>query len=118
MRIKYTIVCLLAMLSSANAQFQNYELKDSDVISKTYVGRDYVRLLPGYKFTAGAGKVLDAKISSGLSTVDANNFVAIAISPNGSSDDVTSIDKTKAVGQIPISSSVSPPQVQSAIMYP
>ena len=111
MRIKYTIVCLMALIGTANAQYQNYVLKDPDsnTDSHTYVGRDYVRLTNGYKFTAVQGKTMNAKVKSGLSTDDANNFVAIAIpTPGGSSDAVTTIDKTKAVGQIPISSSVSP----------
>ena len=109
MRIKYILILLLASLEIANAQFQNYVLKDPDpnTNSHTYVGRDYVRLTNGYKFSAVAGVTMNAKVNSGLSTDDANKFVAVAIPTGGSSDEVTGIDKTLAVGQIPISSSVS-----------
>lgn len=111
MKIKYILICLFANIGLINAQYQNYVLKDPDpnTTSYSYIGRDYVRLTNGYKFTAVTGKTMNAKISSGLNTVDANSFVAIAIPPTGgSSDAVTAIDKNKAVGQIPISSSISP----------
>ena len=107
MRIKYTIICLLASFGIANAQFQNYVLQTPDNASNTYIGRDYVRLLPGYSFSAASGKTMNAKISSGLKTADANTFLSAA-SPSGNPDALTAINTSLAVGQIPISSSVSP----------
>ena len=106
MRIKYTIVCLLTWVSFANAQYQNYVLKDPDNASKTYVGRDYVRFMPGYTITATTGKALDAKISNGLNTADVANVLSVA-NPGTNPDAITAIDRNKAVGQIPISSSVN-----------
>jgi len=112
MKIKYILICLLANVSVANAQYQNYDIKTPDSDSKTYIGRDYVRLLPGYDFAATAStstvpaKKMNAKVSSTLPQSDVNTF--LNSSTTAESDAVTTIDKTKAVGQIPISSSVSP----------
>jgi RHS repeat-associated protein len=120
MKLKYILICLLASISVANAQYQNYDIETPDGDSKTYIGRDYVRLLPGYNFAATAAKTatstapavpaksMNAKVGSSLSTTDAGNFLAVAIPAGGTPDAVTAIDQTKAVGQIPISSSVSP----------
>jgi RHS repeat-associated protein len=109
MRIKYTIICLLLSLGIANAQYQNYVLKTPDDATKTYIGRDYIRLLPGYSFKASAATQMKAQISAGLTPTDVNTFLSAA-NPTGSTntDALTAINTSLAVGQIPISSSVSP----------
>ncbi|MEI6052812.1 MAG: SpvB/TcaC N-terminal domain-containing protein, partial [Opitutaceae bacterium] len=83
-------------------------LKDLDpnTDSHTYVGRDYVRLTNGYKFTAVPGKTMNAKTNAGLTQSQTNAF--LNVTTDNDANTLTTIDKTKAVGQIPISSSVSP----------
>jgi len=111
MRIKYTIVCLIVWASTVTAQNQNFVLKapDSPTDTHTYIGRDYVRFLPGYHFSAtDNGKTMNAKIQQGLTTGNLEIFLAAANPTPGSPEGIAAIDKNKAVGQIPISSSVSP----------
>lgn len=94
----------------ANAQYQNFELKDPDSATDnhTYVGRDYVRLLPGYTFSAvSSGKTMNAKVSGALTTVEANALLT-EVNKNGNWDYLTTIDKSLDAGVIPITSSVSP----------
>jgi len=127
---KYIITCLFAgFVGIVSAQYQNFELQNPETDSKTYVGRDYVRLLPGYKCSATDGQNLHAKISSGLTTEEADNLIAPFVpdtsifdpnifqglptypwynKPTKTYDDITSINKNLAVGEIPISSIVSP----------
>jgi len=111
MRIKYFIFCLFLSLGIVNAQYQNYMLKVPDVETKTYIGRDYVRLLPGYSFKASASSTMNAKISEGLTSTNVSSFLS-AVGPNGTKNInlnvSTSINTNLAVGQIPISSSVNP----------
>jgi len=111
MKIKYTIICLLASLGVANAQYQNFNLSAPDTNAKTYIGRDYVKFLPGYTFTAATGMALDAIVQTGLTPTQASTFMASAnptADPSITPDQLTAINTNLAVGQIPISSSVSP----------
>lgn len=89
------------------AQYQNFELKDPESNSNTYIGRDYVRLLPGYRVSALEGQTMNAKIQSTLSTTELNTFLSAA-NPNGNPESITAINTNLAVGEIPISSTVSP----------
>jgi RHS repeat-associated protein len=106
---KYIITCLFAsFVGIISAQYQNYELKAPESSSNTYVGRDYVRLLPGYSFSAvTSGKTMNAKVSSALTTAEANTFLTKTYK-NGNWDYLTTIDESLEVGVIPINSSVSP----------
>jgi len=106
MRIKYSIFCLFLSLGVVNAQFQNYMLKVPDIVAKNYIGRDYVRLLPGYSFKASESSTMKAKVCESLTQANVNSF--LTGDPNTNSDWSTPVDKSKAVGQIPISSSVNP----------
>jgi RHS repeat-associated protein len=111
MKIKYIFVCLLASMGIVNAQYQNYDLQTTNDAANTYIGRDYVRLLPGYSFKAGTGSIMNAKVQSGLTPAAAANFLSIANptnSPTVTPETLTAINTSAAVGQIPISSSVSP----------
>ena len=108
MRLKYTIVCLMSLVGTANAQFQNYVLKDPDpnTISHSYIGRDYVRLTNGYKFKAETGITMNAKTTAGLTQGQTNTF--LNVTTDNDANALTTVNTTNAVGQIPISSSVSP----------
>ncbi|MEI7502472.1 MAG: SpvB/TcaC N-terminal domain-containing protein, partial [Paludibacter sp.] len=98
----------MANICLANAQYQNFNITttNDDADSKSYIGRDYVRLQNGYSFSAKGGKTLNAKVQSGLNNDEVNTF--LNFSTTTESDAITTIDKSKAIGQIPISSSVSP----------
>ncbi|MDD3322823.1 MAG: SpvB/TcaC N-terminal domain-containing protein [Paludibacter sp.] len=108
MRYKYTAILLLVCIGMLKAQYQNYDLNNPDNDSKTYIGRDYVRLKDGYSFSAANGGTMNAKISSGLTTAEAKTFLNIPATSTTNPDDLTAINTGYAVGQIPISSSVSP----------
>jgi|GEM_PF-201921 len=107
MKIKYIIVCLLASMGIANAQYQNYDLQTPNDAANTYIGRDYVRLLPGYSFKAATGNQMNAKVQSGLTTEVAGTFLSKTYI-NADWENLTMIDKGIDVGVIPITSSVSP----------
>jgi RHS repeat-associated protein len=110
MRIKCSIICLLFSIITVNAQYQNYMLNTPDDGSKVYIGRDYVRLLPGYSFKASADNQMNAKIDTGLTSAKIKTFLSAA-NPTGDVNinvaALTAINTNLAVGQIPISSSVS-----------
>ena len=98
---------LFCSISIVSAQHQNYELKNIERETKTYIGRDFVRLLPGYKCSATDGQNLHVKVSSGLTTEEANDLLSETYN-NGYWDIISNIDKNVDAGIIPIESSVSP----------
>ncbi|MGC3977577.1 MAG: SpvB/TcaC N-terminal domain-containing protein [Paludibacteraceae bacterium] len=109
MKSKYIIILGFLLFSSefGFSQYQNYELKESDSEAKTYIGRDYVKMLPGYRFTASINKSVNAKVSNGkLSDTEINDFLSNTGSANPQT--LTAIDTSLGVGEIPISSSISP----------
>ena len=108
--MKYKLILILYLLSIGivHAQYQNYELKSNDNGSKTYIGRDFVNLLPGYSYKPSGNEIMNARVETKLSTNDliqllsAGNLTEV-VNPNS----ITTISKTLAVGQIPITSFVS-----------
>ncbi|NDP22878.1 MAG: hypothetical protein GZ091_17640 [Paludibacter sp.] len=107
MRYKYILIYLFIGMGVVKAQYQNFDLNNPDIETKTYIGRDYVRLTDGYSFKAATGVTMSAKINSGLTNEEAKTFLNIPATSSTNPDDLTVINTQYTVGQIPISSSVS-----------
>ncbi|MDR0231527.1 MAG: FG-GAP-like repeat-containing protein [Dysgonamonadaceae bacterium] len=101
MKLNYYIICLLLAIGSASVwgQEKSYTLSQPDNVSKNYVARDFIRLLPGYSFNSAGGKTLNLSIDEHLL------FPAVyqsASNPN------RSINTSYAVGTIAGDASVTP----------
>lgn len=117
MKTKYLTICFWVCFANlAYSQFQNYELNNPDNDSKTYIGRDYVRLLPGYTYAAEDGKSMNARIqadftSSSLEDILYDTFDYCNTVPWGHPYDYYpylsfALSDNYDVGEIPISSTI------------
>jgi hypothetical protein len=59
---QYIIICMLLIGINVFGQ-RSYELSSPENTSKTYVARDYIRLLPGFYFNSVDGKTFSAYIN-------------------------------------------------------
>jgi len=108
MKSKLILIVYLLSIGIVHAQYQNYELKSNDNGSKSYIGRDFVKLLPGYSYKPSGNERMNARVETKLSTNDLIQLLSAGnltetVNPNS----ITTISKTLAVGQIPITSFVS-----------
>ncbi len=66
MKPHYYFICFLILVYFNVSGQKSYELIQPDNTSKTYIARDYIRLLPGYSFNSAGGKTLFAGINEHL----------------------------------------------------
>ena len=102
--IIYLYISILCVsIAYAQEERTHYELKTNYNESKTFVARDYIKLMPGFTFKASDNKVFEAKIDQALLFPPKD---AAYIKPDGTI--TTNQDEGYAVGEISASFTVSP----------
>lgn len=97
-----SIILALFVVSAINAQYSQIILNTPDSGNKEYIANDYIKMLPGYKYTATSGNRMHARIDE--------TFVSPADYSSGLFTDATfnrSINTSLPVGFTPGSHNVS-----------
>jgi hypothetical protein len=102
MKTIITSIILLFTASAGMSGQKNYELSAPENTSKTYVARDYIRLLPGFSFSSSGGKTFSASINEHI--VENTVYQVTGQLP----DPYRSLNTSYAVGAITGEASVSP----------